>query len=105
MVKGISGKLSAYNSLPRELTRKVNINKTYKNVRFAAEASRVTLAATGAAGMITLIGGDFVGFSFNMALHLVTIVISKDIRKNASKEMRNAYKEIVERAKLIYNKK
>lgn len=104
MVQGVSGKLSAYNNLPRELTRKVNINKTYKNARFAAEASRVTLAATGTAGMITLIGGDFVGFAFNMALHLLTIIISKDIRHNASKEMRNAYKEIVERAKTIYKK-
>ena len=102
MLQAISTKVSAYKSLPAELTKKINVNKTYK-------AARKNLNTKQAPAILFYIAGIIQFFSKNFSLGAVNVVVGTmfaSLYRNDNKQnqqiketLYEAYKEIVERAK------
>lgn len=101
MYNGIKN-VSAYKCLPSELTKKVKINRVYKNARFRSVAGKAWFGAYG----LTSIAECFAG-NYNYAiLCAVLSVFSRLVLANKNSgvihnNFKEAYKEIVARAKHI----
>ena len=98
MLNNISN-VSAYSRLPQKLTKKTLVNKMYKASRAQSAISKFALGACAVGVMSTLCN-----FSIPVIVGTLSCALSgylgRDDMKN-TKMLRNAYKEIVERAKTM----
>jgi len=93
---------SAYKTLPSEITRKVNINKTYKKTRNSVNAYNACCLLWSAAAFCQFLAKNLALGGLNLALSALCMALGNKPEYAAIvKQYSDAYKEIVAKAKHI----
>ena len=105
MVKALSNGMSAYKSLPSEITKKINVNKAYKAARGSLNKTQAVIGLLGFSGTVYLTQYKWIiaGVCL-LACGLNALALrspGNKAKRQTAETLHAAYDEIVARAKSI----